>query len=877
MVNMEQAVSLAQILEQTISANQVLSKRASDYLEAAAKENLQTFLQVLTKEIQNEQNTEIARRAAAFFLKNQLVVRGEDSVARAIVQERWLAIPADASKEIKDRLISILGTKYREVSSTVAIAIASIAEIELPKQRWPELIPTFLRICNDSNSTEDLKIATLTTIGYVCEQVPARVLENHSDNLLTAIVRGMDKSVINNDVRRAGTKALLNSVDFIESNFARESERDYIMMVVCEATQADDPGIVDYALQCLVKFVDNYYTFLGAYMRSLFQVTMHGIQSTDQPRTVMQSIEFWITVCERESDLQIELDEATANGVKPRHESMHYALGATGYLAKLLPVLLTHQDEEGNEFNAAKSAGVLLLYLADITKDDFIPHILPFIQEHIRNPQWRFREAATLAFGTMLKGPSEQKLAPIVEHALPVLMELMTDKHSLVRDTTTWTVGRVCETLPGLVLSEKFRMNVLTQLFKAMDDNPGVANHACFAFTVLVTDAADKAENEMQGEHPNTFILSHLYRDIVLKLLQVTERSDAGESNLRASAYDALMHFSTKCPEDCYATLQETTQVIINRLQVYTERANNADAAEVSINQSLVCVALSEIIKRLRTEDVIVLSEQLMSLLTFVFKRAYETKQLNVQEDAIQGIIEIVNKLESNFKQYMPLFQEFICHGLSNYKEVSVCKLFINIVGDIALAIDKNMCVYLPMIMKLLFTILNDPQRHPSLLPDILLCFGDLASAIGPDLFQYYPHIFEVLNQVVMTQVPIETFHELEYWNSLMDAALEGYTRLILELKCSKSELHKQILTPHVEQIMAFMERLSQDSNVFHDEDVIRNCCGAIGDLVDIFKGLMKPIVSKPWVDRVIQKCSLSADPRSRKLAADTRMTFSKI
>lgn len=51
------------------------------------------------------------------------------------------------------------------------------------------------------------------------------------------------------------------------------------------------------------------------------------------------------------------------------------------------------------------------------------------------------------------------------------------------------------------------------------------------------------------------------------KLLVTTERPDANESNLRSGAYEALMSLLSNSPTDCYACVQQTTMVIMQRIQ----------------------------------------------------------------------------------------------------------------------------------------------------------------------------------------------------------------------------------------------------------------------------------------------------------------------
>jgi len=86
-------------------------------------------------------------------------------------------------------------------------------------------------------------------------------------------------------------QALFNSLSFIRENFEREvrarttfdpsltahltpqGERNYIMQVVCEATQSSSVQVQATAFECLVRIMSLYYNKMAYYMeRALFGV-----------------------------------------------------------------------------------------------------------------------------------------------------------------------------------------------------------------------------------------------------------------------------------------------------------------------------------------------------------------------------------------------------------------------------------------------------------------------------------------------------------------------------------------------------------------------------------------------------------------------------
>lgn len=59
-------------------------------------------------------------------------------------------------------------------------------------------------------------------------------------------------------------------------------------------------------------------------------------------------------------------------------------------------------------------------------QDAIVPVVMPFVQENIGKntapEDWRFREAATFAFGSILEGPSPRSLADTVRQAMGFLL-----------------------------------------------------------------------------------------------------------------------------------------------------------------------------------------------------------------------------------------------------------------------------------------------------------------------------------------------------------------------------------------------------------------------------------------------------------------------
>lgn len=148
------------------------------------------------------------------------------------------------------------------------------------------------------------------------------------------------------------------------------------------------------------------------------------------------------------------------------------------------------------------------MLLSTCCEDDVVPHVLPFIKEHIKNPDWRYRDASVMAFGSILEGPELNQLKPLVIQVrtpppqtyrpvseppsrppthtsfllqgMPTLIDLMKDPSVVVRDTTAWTVGRICELFPEAAINEVYLAPLLQCLIEGLGAEPRVASNVCW-------------------------------------------------------------------------------------------------------------------------------------------------------------------------------------------------------------------------------------------------------------------------------------------------------------------------------------------------------------------------------------------------------------
>lgn len=858
-------MDLVSILEKTISSDQQELEAAQQFLEQAAQTNLPELLKTLSEIQKDAGNSAVVRMQAGLQLKNALY--SKDQAVRTQHQQRWLQFPEDVRMFVKQNVLGALGTETLR-PSTSAQCVAYIACTELPAGLWPELITLLVTNVTNEGSTEMMKESTLEAIGYICQDIDPEILQAQSNEILTAIVHGMKKEEPSNYVRLAATNALLNSLEFTKANFDKETERHFIMQVVCEATQSTDTRVRVAALQCLVRIMSLYYIYMEHYMGpALFAITMEAMKS-DVDEIGLQGIEFWSTVCDEEVDLAIEQSEAAEQGRPPERTSRFYAKGALQYLAPVLLHTLTKQEEldDDDEWNPCKAAGVCLMLMATCCEDDIVQWVLPFVKDNIRHADWRFRDAAVMAFGSILEGPDPLKLKPIVEQAMPMLIELLKDTSVVVRDTAAWTIGRVLEITPDAVINEQGLNSVIQALIEGLNSEPRVASNICWAFSSLAEAAFESVENKDDCLEPETYCLSIYFESIIDKLITTTDRADGNQHNLRNAAYEALMEMIKNSPKDCYAIVQKTTLVILEKLDRVLQMENTVqttDRAQYNDLQSLLCATLQSVLRKVTPEDAPKISDQVMSALL----RMFTTKHEGVQEDALLAVSTLVEVLGEGFLKYMEAFKPYLGVSLKNFAEHTVCGAAVGIVGDLCRALGPKILPYCDEIMMMLLENLGNATVHRSVKPQILSTFGDIALAIGPFFKNYLDYVLNTLQQASQAQVDKTDYDMIDYLNELREGCLQAYTGILQGLKgdADSPNADVNLLQPHVGHIISFIELVALDED--HSDDNITAACGLIGDMCTAFGANILQFVDKEPFQGLLTKGRRSKTTKCKTLA----------
>ncbi|OLN96544.1 Importin subunit beta-1 [Colletotrichum chlorophyti] len=845
-----------QVLANSLSPDANLRNAAEQQLTQAAENNFPLYLATLVQELANESADGSIRAAAGLALKNAFTTR--DFNRHQELQAKWLQQTDDETKtQVKNLTLQTLASTNAQAGQAAAQVISSIAAIELPRNQWQDLMSILVK--NVSEGGEHQKQASLTTIGYICESQDTELrtaLIAHSNAILTAVVQGARKEETSLEVRLAAITALGDSLEFVGNNFKHEGERNYIMQVVCEATQADDSRIQQGAFGCLNRIMALYYDNMRFYMeKALFGLTILGMKSSDEDVAKL-AVEFWSTVCEEE--IGIEDDNAQVESADQMRPFYNFARVAANEVVPVLLQLLTKQDEDAadDEYNLARAAYQCLCLYAQAIGAAIISNVLQFVEGNLRAEDWHHRDAAVSAFGAIMDGPDEKVLDPIVKQALPILIGMMDDSSLNVKDSTAYALGRITESVSDSIDPNQHLDPLIRSLFNGLMSNAKIASSCCWALMNL----AERFSGDFGA--PQNPLTPH-FNQSVTNLLALTARPDC-DSYVRTAAYEVLNVFVQNAASESMAPIASLSGVIIERLEGTVPMQSQVVSVEDKIMleemQTSLCTVLQAIVQRL-DKEIIPQGDRIMHVLLQILSTV--GAKSSVPDGVFATISALANAMEEDFSKYMEAFTPFLYNALSNQEEPTLCAMAIGLVSDLTRSLGERSQPYCDNFMNHLLNNLKSTTLSNQFKPAILQCFGDIAGAIGGHFEAYLSVIAGVLQQAATVNAGPEGPYEMyDYVISLREGIMDAWGGIIGAMKTGNKT---SALQQYVPSIFQLLNMIASDMN--RSEALMRASMGVIGDLAEAYpNGELVDVFRQDWLTALIKETKTNREFQPRTI-----------
>ncbi|MFT7797886.1 transportin-2-like [Arapaima gigas] len=437
------------------------------------------------------------------------------------VKAHYQNFPPAVADFIKQECVNNIGDPSPLIRATIGILITTIAS-KGELQTWPDLLPQLFNLLSseDYNTCE----GSFGALQKICED-SSELLDSDALNRPLNImipkflqffkhcspkIRSHAIACVNQFII-GRAQALMDNIDtFIESLFALAADEDSeVRKNVCRA---------------LVMLLEVRIDRLIPQMHSIIQYMLQRTQDPDE-NVALEACEFWLTLAEQpickevlaghlvqlipilvngmkysEIDIillkgDVEEDEAVPDSeqdIKPRfHKSRTVTLqheGGDGEVGEDIEEEDDDDDDTLSDWNLRKCSAAALDVLANVFRDDLLPHLLPLLKELLFHQDWVIKESGILVLGAIAEG-CVQGMVPYLPELIPHLIQCLCDKKALVRSIACWTLSRYAHWVVSQP-PDSYLKPLMTELLKRiLDGNKRVQEAACSAFATLEEEA----------------------------------------------------------------------------------------------------------------------------------------------------------------------------------------------------------------------------------------------------------------------------------------------------------------------------------------------------------------------------------------------------
>jgi len=851
-------MDVTQILLGAQDPRNEVRNHAEQQLQAMQAQNLGLYAVEMAKELATEGKPERSRWLAGINLKNLLDGKSDAESIRK--QDAWRVTPPELREQVKGLLLQGLGSAQRNIAHTAAQAIAAVAATEVSlagslEAGWRQLFPSLISGAGGENHT---RIAALEAIGFTCEELDSELVKQEQINeVLTAVVSNMSHA--SPEVAEAATKALLNMLEFTRNNFEVPGERRAIMNAACASAKSASKLVRVAGFEVLVYAVARYYDKLQEHMQDIFQLTLNAIRS-DEDEVSQVAMEFWCGVAEEEGRLQADDEEALEDyreavaagqpAEEPKPQCVGYLRGALKPLTQLLLAVMQKQPEpddvEEDTFTPSMRAATTLSVIAETAGEAIANEVMPFVTAHVQDGNWHLREAAVMAFGTLMESVRTKALGATARGALPIMCELLAkDPVPLVAETAAWSVGKILKNHVDEVDPTHVQPAVETLRAALKHASPKVAQ-------VVTTAIGDFAQGV---EESSSVRIGPFLGPLLGSLVEAADREDADDCSLTANVYiNITFVLEAADPAESDEVLRNFLTFICKRLG---ELLQPGGASELPAQlekrvmlQQYVCGALVTLIPL--CEAYIVSTPTLPEAILQLIYNVFRTGHSGAHDDGMLALSHMISVMEERIVSHVPNAMNFIGAGIQNPSSVALCSASVGALSDLLRVSPASVRANATQLVQLLLQHVADNELDRSLKPPILTLLGDIAFNL-PDVF--VPFLQPTLNALVQaSKIMVDEDPEdedfVEFVEQLHVSVLEAYMALLQAYRDQAAQLH--VLQPYMGEILEFVCRVSGSGGEV-DETVVRSAACVVGDACHVFGAATKPYLMRPETQQLLK------------------------
>jgi len=276
---------LGEILVNAQSDDTNIRQAAFEALQQLKQTNPTQYILSLSAVLASQTDPKPSRQLAGLNIKNVLSnLNNEDFLA-----DFWDKVDPSLKTTVRNNVLGTLASDDKDIRLSASQAVAAVAKKDLSKGEWAESIQ--ILVSNAINPNVSYKLASLMTLGYICEGVTAEIIKPElSNQIFSAIAANITAQDTTTEIKLVALTALSNSLQLASNIMQVKEEREFILNMLYQVAVYQDLEVRKACFQIFCELVEHYYDFLPAHLSEIGNMTLQAIKQ-DQIEIAILAIE----------------------------------------------------------------------------------------------------------------------------------------------------------------------------------------------------------------------------------------------------------------------------------------------------------------------------------------------------------------------------------------------------------------------------------------------------------------------------------------------------------------------------------------------------------------------------------------------------------
>ena len=850
----ESETNIEQLLTNALSPDKSVNQSAINILNKMSQENLSIFLQNLGNILSNEGKPSGIRQLSAILMKNYLIYYEN-------LQYKW---KNELSKEDKDKIkllvLSTLASQYKEIRTSASNVIASICKIDQPIiNHWPDLIDSLTK--NVFNEDKNLKLAAIETLGFVCEEISIKGIDNNSvDSIIFSLIKTLQNDSNDINIVIQVLKALFYCVKLAEKYFSFESKMQIIMMAIFSIGEQyqNNEDVLDKIAMLFIEMlsISNYYDYINPYFEQIIKFSFNIINSKYESNVRLALLGMEIICSIGDEELKREPNKIiitqTTNGLKienPKNSRKYFNRIHNDLKNMILKfVEVPNDDEDESEWNLSKGCLHILSILVCVVDlnniSDFFQQLSLQIQksENINN-----RCKCWYLLGGSIQTVYKSEMNELISKNLnKILKDIEINQNIQLKKSASYLLTKITKYFPKIIDVSKLG-SVFTILLNALKyPNTIISLNICKILQNIIKNYGDYDTNKSSNPISIYFdeIILGLFIPVVNEAVSKTEDTKVALSRL--VTIGILIDYSSHDKQDkiLEILIQFLKEIESTYIQFQNMISNGSNIEKIYQLQEYYYATLRIIFNKYKSPINLELGRNIWELTNNIF-----TFRKTVFEEANLALGSLATNMKESFTEIFNKYYPFINYSIKSYNISSLCKSgLVSLLNSIR-GIGKNIKPNAKDIISTLIDVCtsNDVSRGNKTIA--ISCLGEIAFNIGLQFSEFLPTVMKLLFSACEMGININSDEDEDTIEFIINLRYE----IIMTFTCIEFSVEDktELLNPYIQNIFKFFHIIVNDQ-VCMAPKILTSMISFVADIVNIYGNNIKEVCDEQFASNLI-------------------------